>query len=399
MAVPLKDSESSNNLPQAVLHLISGQYPGVARDAGLLTREDVIKIKQYVKKGLSLPSELPEVESYLKYKTINVAGLEPADIQVLFKKIRIHASSWDAVESKIIQQSIDLSSAAKNIVSSGGEIISVIKEMPIMDRVRATLGRMTGNDLAGITYTSDDGEVASAVTEIIKLMKIDVQRQQGATRELKDRISNFKIELSGGDLSSGKRVFGLQSEVKGKYDLMERNNLVESIASTRQTIKEKKERITQLDKDYDYYVGMSFSGGLPIFWPISGSIFGPKAETARKERNALKAEVDALQESVSGKESLQSAIESSMSNFGDIGIRMAGAEAALNILNTMWQTMLSKIDSSAQQFERINDAQRLTTFVAEFALVIDPWRDVKSTAGELVVTFNEALDEYKKSFN
>jgi len=399
MAVPLKDSESSNNLPQAVLHLISGQYPGVARDAGLLTREDVIKIKQYVKKGLSLPSELPEVESYLKYKTINVAGLEPADIQVLFKKIRIHASSWDAVESKIIQQSIDLSSAAKNIVSSGGEIISVIKEMPIMDRVRATLGRMTGNDLAGITYTSDDGEVASAVTEIIKLMKTDVQRQQGATRELKDRISNFKIELSGGDLSSGKRVFGLQSEVKGKYDLMERNNLVESIASTRQTIKEKKERITQLDKDYDYYVGMSFSGGLPIFWPISGSIFGPKAETARKERNALKAEVDALQESVSGKESLQSAIESSMSNFGDIGIRMAGAEAALNILNTMWQTMLSKIDSSAQQFERINDAQRLTTFVAEFALVIDPWRDVKSTAGELVATFNEALDEYKKSFN
>ncbi|EUB84641.1 alpha-xenorhabdolysin family binary toxin subunit A [Pseudomonas sp. GM30] len=399
MAVPLKDSESSNNLPQAVLHLISGQYPGVARDAGLLTREDVIKIKQYVKKGLSLPSELPEVESYLKYKTINVAGLEPADIQVLFKKIRIHASSWDAVESKIIQQSIDLSSAAKNIVSSGGEIISVIKEMPIMDRVRATLGRMTGNDLAGITYTSDDGEVASAVTEIIKLMKTDVQRQQGATRELKDRISNFKIELSGGDLSSGKRVFGLQSEVKGKYDLMERNNLVESIASTRQTIKEKKERITQLDKDYDYYVGMSFSGGLPIFWPISGSIFGPKAETARKERNALKAEVDALQESVSGKESLQSAIESSMSNFGDIGIRMAGAEAALNILNTMWQTMLSKIDSSAQQFERINDAQRLTTFVAEFALVIDPWRDVKSTAGELLATFNEALDEYKKSFN
>lgn len=399
MAVPLKDSESSNNLPQAVLHLISGQYPGVARDAGLLTREDVIKIKQYVKKGLSLPSELPEVESYLKYKTINVAGLEPADIQVLFKKIRIHASSWDAVESKIIQQSIDLSSAAKNIVSSGGEIISVIKEMPIMDRVRATLGRMTGNDLAGITYTSDDGEVASAVTEIIKLMKTDVRRQQGATRELKDRISNFKIELSGGDLSSGKRVFGLQSEVKGKYDLMERNNLVESIASTRQTIKEKKERITQLDKDYDYYVGMSFSGGLPIFWPISGSIFGPKAETARKERNALKAEVDALQESVSGKESLQSAIESSMSNFGDIGIRMAGAEAALNILNTMWQTMLSKIDSSAQQFERINDAQRLTTFVADFALVIDPWRDVKSTAGELVATFNEALDEYKKSFN
>ncbi|MFJ4192584.1 alpha-xenorhabdolysin family binary toxin subunit A [Pseudomonas sp. NPDC089534] len=398
MAVPLNEKESANTLPQAVLHLIAGQYPGVARDAGLLTKEDVIKIKQYVKKGLSLPGELPEVESYLKYKKIDIAGLEPVDIQGLFKKIRIHAASWDAVESKILQQSIDLTSAAKNIVSSGGEILSVIKEMPIMERVRTTLGQMTGNDLAGIKYTSDDGEVATAVTEIIRLMKVDIQRQQAATGELKARISNFKIELAGGDLSNGKRVFGLQSEVKGKYDLMERNNLLASIADTRETLKEKKARIIQLDKDYDYYVGMSFSGGLPILWPITGSIFGPKAESARKERNALKDEVDALQASVSAKQSLQSAIESSMSNFGDIGIRMAGAEAALNILNTMWQTILSKIDASASQFERIDDALRLTTFVAEFALVIDPWRDVKNTAGELLETFNQALDEYKKNF-
>lgn len=399
MAFQLKDADSSNDLPKAVLHLISGEYPGVARSAGVFTKEDVIKIKQYVKNGLSLPSELPEVESYLKYTKLDIPGLEPSDVQVLFKKIRIHASSWDAVENKIVQQSIDLSSAAKNIVSSGGEIISVIKEMPIMDRVRTTLGQLSNSDLEGIRYTSDDGEVASAVTEIIELMKVDIKRQQSATQELKDRISNFKIELAGGELSSGKRVFGLQSEVKSKYDLMERNSLLESIASTRETIRTKKDRITQLDKDYDYYVGMSFSGGLPIFWPISGSIFGPKAEAARKERNVLKSEVDELELSVSGKEGLQSAMESSLSNFGDIGIRMAGAEAALNILNTMWQTILSKIDASAEQFGRINNALRLTSFVAEFAMVIDPWRDVKNTAGELVAVFNEALEEYKKSFN
>lgn len=97
MSVVLKDSESSNDLPKAVLHLISGEYPGVARSAGVFTKEDVIKIKQYVKKGLSLPSELPEVESYLKYTRLDIPGLEPSDIQVLFKKIRIHAASWDAL--------------------------------------------------------------------------------------------------------------------------------------------------------------------------------------------------------------------------------------------------------------------------------------------------------------
>lgn len=397
MTALLNESESSNDLPKAVLQLISGEFPGVARSAGVLTKEDVIKIKQYVKKGLALPGELPEVESWLKYSKVDIAGLEPGDIQVLFKKIRIHAASWDAVENRIVQQSIDLNCAANNIVSSGSEIISVIKEMPIMDRVRTTLGQMSNNDLEGIRYTSDDGEVASAVAEIIELMKIDIKRQQGATKELKDRLSNFKIELSGGELASGKRVFGLQSEVKSKYDLMERNSLLQSIASSKETLCEKKARVDQLDKDYDYYVGMSFSGGLPIFWPISGSIFGPKAETALKERNALKVEIDALELANSGKENLQSAVESSLSNFGDIGIRMAGAQAALNILNTMWQTILSKIDASAEQFGRIDNALRLTSFVAEFAQVIDPWRDVKNSASELVVIFNEALEEYKKS--
>ncbi|MGW8466919.1 alpha-xenorhabdolysin family binary toxin subunit A [Pseudomonas sp. CLCA07] len=399
MTVRLIESGSSNDLPKAVLQLISGEFPGVARNAGVFTKEDVIKIKQYVKQGLALPGELPEVESYLKYSQVDIAGLEPNDIQVLFKKIRIHAASWDAVENRIVQQSIDLNCAANNIVSSGSEIISVIKEMPIMDRVRTTLGHMSNNELEGIRYTSDDGEVASAVTEIIELMKVDIKRQQGATKELKDRLSNFKIELSGGELASGKRVFGLQPEVKSKYDLMERNSLLQSITSSKEALREKKARVVQLDKDYDYYVGMSFSGGLPIFWPISGSIFGPNAETARKERNALKTEIDALEFAVSGKENLQSAVESFLSNFGDIGIRMAGAEAALNILNTMWQTILSKIDASAEQFGRINNALRLTSFVAEFAQVIDPWRDVKNSASELVAIFNEALEEYKKTYN
>ena len=399
MTVLMIESENSNELPKAVLQLISGEFPGVARSAGVLTKEDVIKINQYVKKGLALPSELPEVESCLKYSTVDIAGLEPGDIQVLFKKIRIHAASWDAVQNRIVQQSIDLKSAANNIVSSGSEIISVIKEMPIMDRVRTTLGQMSNPDLEGIRYTSDDGEVASAVAEIIELMKVDIKRQQGATKELKVRLTNFKIELSGGELASGKRVFGLQSEVKSKYDLMQRNNLLQSIASSIETLREKKARVVQLDKDYDYYIGMSFSGSLPIFWPISGSVFGRKAETARKERNALKTEIDALELAVSGKGNLQSAIESSLSNFGDIGIRMAGAEAALNILNTMWQTILSKIDASAEQFDHTDNALCLTSFVAEFTRVIDPWCDVKNSASELVAIFNETLEEYKKTYN
>ncbi|MBJ2270084.1 alpha-xenorhabdolysin family binary toxin subunit A [Pseudomonas sp. MF6772] len=401
MAVNVQMSELTNDLPREVMGLIGGSSPGVERAAGVFTKEDVIKIKQYVKKSLALPSELPEVKLFLGYEAVNIAGLEPSDIKVLFEKIKFHASSWDAVESKIIQQSINLGSAAQSILSSGNSIISDIKEMPILERVRSSLGDLTNAELEGIKYTSEDGEIASAVGEIIKLMKVDINAQQTATRELKDSISKFKIELSGGELSTGERVDGLQPDLIGKYDLMEQNSFIKSIADNNEIIAEKKAKIVQLDKDYDQYVKNAIAGiaGGLIGLAITGGIFGAKAENAKKERNVLKEEVDSLESFVAGQENLQHALDRNKSDFLDLNNRMLGAEAALNILNTMWQNMLTKIDGSAAQFERIDDALKLTSFVAQFKLVINPWQDVKDTSGTLVEVFNEALEEYKKSFN
>lgn len=401
MAVNVQMSELTNDFPREVMGLIGGSSPGVERAAGVFTKEDVIKIKQYVKKSLAPPSELPEVKLFLGYETVNIAGLEPSDIKVLFEKIKFHASSWDAVESKIIQQSINLGSAAQSILSSGNSIISDIKEMPILERVRSSLGDLTNAELEGIKYTSEDGEIASAVGEIIKLMKVDINAQQTATRELKDSISKFKIELSGGELSTGERVDGLQPDLIGKYDLMEQNSFIKSIADNNEIIAEKKAKIVQLDKDYDQYVKNAIAGiaGGLIGLAITGGIFGAKAENAKKERNVLKEEVDSLESFVAGQENLQHALDRNKSDFLDLNNRMLGAEAALNILNTMWQNMLTKIDGSAAQFERIDDALKLTSFVAQFKLVINPWQDVKDTSGTLVEVFNEALEEYKKSFN
>lgn len=285
MAVNVQMSELTNDFPREVMGLIGGSSPGVERAAGVFTKEDVIKIKQYVKKSLALPSELPEVKLFLGYETVNIAGLEPSDIKVLFEKIKFHASSWDAVESKIIQQSINLGSAAQSILSSGNSIISDIKEMPILERVRSSLGDLTNAELEGIKYTSEDGEIASAVGEIIKLMKVDINAQQTATRELKDSISKFKIELSGGELSTGERVDGLQPDLIGKYDLMEQNSFIKSIADNNEIIAEKKAKIVQLDKDYDQYVKNAIAGiaggGLSA-WPLPVGYLARKQKTQRK---------------------------------------------------------------------------------------------------------------------
>ncbi len=388
---------NDSDLPQSVLRIISSTYTEVARRPGVLTKEDIIEIKTYVRNALSLPNGLFEVVEFLKYRTCGIAGLEPEDILILFQKLKDHALSWEIMQDSVIQQNTNLKLTASKVLDSGSEIISVIKKMPLMERILGALGDLSDAELEGMKYTSDDYRSAFAVGDIIQLMAFDIAMAQWFTLQIKDRITDFKVELAGGELSDGTRVTGLQSDVDLKYQLMERNNRVKSIAENKAAIIAKTSQIAQLAIDYDYYVKMSFSAGLPILWWISASIYGPKAEAARKERNKLQAEVSALKQLVTNQENLQRALDSTKANFGDLAIRMLGAEASLNILNTMWQTMLSNLNASFEQFGGINDALKLSSFAAEFANVIAPWADVRDSADKLQAELTAALEEFERN--
>ncbi|WP_240051957.1 alpha-xenorhabdolysin family binary toxin subunit A [Pseudomonas arsenicoxydans] len=377
--------------------MISSSYTEVARSPGVLTKEDLIKIKTYVRNALFLPSGLLEVVEFLKYRTCGIAGLEPEDILILFQKIKLHALSWEIMQDNVIQQNTSLKLTASKVIDNGNQIISAIKKMPLMARISDTLEDFSDTELEGMKYTTDDDRSAFAIGDIIQLMAYDIAMAHWFTQQVKDRITDFKVELAGGELSDGNQSIGLQSDVDLKYQILERNDRIKSIADNKALIATKTNQITQLAIDYDYYVKMSFSAGLPILWWISASIYGPKAETTRKERNKLQAEVNALNHLVTNQENLQRALDSTKANFADLAIRMLGAEASLNILNTMWQTILSNLNASMEQFAGINDALRLSTFATDFANVIAPWADVRHSADKLQAELTAALDEFERS--
>ncbi|MDA5475094.1 alpha-xenorhabdolysin family binary toxin subunit A, partial [Yersinia kristensenii] len=290
--------------------------------------------------------------------------------------------------------------AAKNIVSTGDEIINVINQMPITVRVKTLLGDITDKQLEDITYESADHEIATALKDILDDMKTDINRHQKTTENIRQKVSNYRITLTGGELSSGNKVNGLEPQVKAKYDLMEKNNMRKSIKELDDKIKEKKQRIEQLKKDYDKFVGLSFTGaaGGIIGIAITGGIFGAKAEKARKEKNALIHEVSELEKKVSHQRTLQTSLETLSLLFSDIGIRMVDAESALNHLDFMWLSVLNQINESQTQFSTINNALRLTSFVNKFQQVITPWKSVADSALQLVHIFDEAINEYKKVY-
>ncbi|CDG16512.1 alpha-xenorhabdolysin family binary toxin subunit A [Xenorhabdus doucetiae] len=390
-----------SEVPAVTLKMLTSQIEGAARQGGIFTKEDLISIKLYVKRGLELPFTLEEVKKYIGYNDIDIEGLKPAKMTTLFKEIHDHALSWSGVEDKVQQQSIDLENVGRQITETGGEIISIIDQMPIIERVKKKLGDLTDKQLAEITYTNDDKEIAVELGNILESMKKDIQKQQENTQRVKNAITDFKLILIGGELSNGNIAQGVQPQINSKKKLMDDNNLSTTIKDLQDKIDEKSKEIDQLQKDYDKYVGLAFSGmaGGIIGWAITGGIFGDKAEKARKRKNELIGEVKVLQEQVEGKSALQKVIQDLSLNFNDIGIRMVDAEVALNHLDFMWSTMLTQITTSKDKFAEINNALKLTSFVATFKQVISPWKEVQGSATQLIKTFDEALAEYRKLYN
>ncbi len=374
------------------------------KEPGLFTKEDLKAIKFYVKKGMSLPTKIDEVKSFIQYQSSGIAGLEPTDIQVLFQAIVDHTLSWDKVERKTLQQAIDLQNYATNIVTAGNNIINIIDKMDISIRVKATLGTLTDKQLADITYSNDDEAVGQALGELLERMKADIAKERLATAKLTTYISNFRVYIAGGELSNttnageiGTKVIGLEPQISAKKKLMDDNNLSATIASDQQAITEKKARIEELKKDYITYMGLAFSGApVAIAFVVTASIFGPKAKAARIEKEQLVDEVTALEAKLTAAQALQKALEALANKFRDIDIRLQDAEGAMNHLEYMWQTLHTYIDESHNHFKTINDALRLTAFMADFKNVINPWNEVGSIAKDLQEIIDQVLKEWKQ---
>jgi len=378
---------AQEEIPSVTLRLLTGEQEDAKRDAGIFTKEDLINIKLYVKKAISLPVKQQEVEVYIGYTHSGIPGLEPVDITELFVEIHANGASWTSLEDQVLLQSMNLDTSAKQIVLTGEEIISIIDEMPIMERLLA-LGDISDEQLGQITYTDDDGKVSEALGEILESMKIDIAVQQKKTEEVATSVTDFKDEL-----------IRLEGRVYNKKDLMDKNNLSVTIQELEYEIKEKKDRIKQLEKDYDKYVGLSFTGapGGFIGLAITGGIFGDKAEKVRKEKNELIEEVRKMEKDVTGKKNLQTLIEDLSADFANMQQSMLDAETAMRHLSFMWNSMLQQIEESQRQFKKINDAQQLTSFVLDFKKVIAPWNDVGESAKELLAVLDEAMEEYKKA--
>ncbi|MEQ5169548.1 alpha-xenorhabdolysin family binary toxin subunit A [Proteus terrae] len=386
------------DVPKVALSLILGIDIENGRLPGIVTAPDLIKIKSYINKALSLPYKLDDVIDFIGYNQISIQQLLPESILSLFIKIREHALEWNKIEYSIKQQAIDLEIIGREITSTGENIISFINQMPLLTKISTTMHDLSEQELANIKYTSQDKQVSIQLIHILESMKEDIETERDKTLKLKENLSTFRSKIMGEKDSKNVAHHSIYHEILNKKRLInefynknnpllsdERNLLIEDIST--------------LKEEYKNYVILAFTGlaaGI-IGVIITGGIFGSKAENIRKKRNQLIDKVKSLNKEIDIYTNLSLHLNSLYIELEEIQQLIEDTNMALEHIEYVWQAILTEIEASINNFNKINNALELIKFSIYLEKIISPWYMVIGYSKEILISFDNALSSFYSS--
>lgn len=390
----------TSDIPKVALGLILGIDIEDGRLPGIVTSHDLIKIKAYINKALSLPYKIEDVINFIHYSEISVQQLSPDNILSLFTRIRDHAFEWNKIEYAIKQQAIDLEIIGREITSTGENIISFINQMSLLTKISTVINELSEQELENIQYKSQDKEVATQLIHILESMKEDIENERDKTIKLKDSLSTFRSKIIGGkdtqnvthnsiyhDILNKKRFIN-ESYTDNSHSLIEERDLL-------------LEEIAMLKDEYKHYVGLAFTGlamGI-IGVIITGGIFGAKAEVIRKKRNSLIQKVKKINADIDIYAGLSLHLNTLYIELSEIEQFIEDSNLALEHIEYVWQAILTEIEASITHFNKINNALELIKFSIYLEKIIAPWYMVIGYSKEILLSFDNALSTFYSSKN
>lgn len=372
--------------------LVSDQSPNEPESSikGLiLSKQHIIKIKAYVRQGLTLPLTEPDVKTYLQYDSSFDANkyqeIAPNAFVNLYGKIHNHSARWSGIEARIKQVGTSLNIFGKKFVDTGTDIVSVINEMPLTKRLKK-LGQFTED--FSVPFGEDDKEIKLSLLELVEILKKETGVRKDETHALLETLESFRDTMEN-EIVPGSQIMN---------DALKKLDLSGERAQLLNRSKELDKEIKQLDTEYKENVRNACLGGLggPLIWAIVGGIYGDKAEKARKKRNARQNELNDVNQRFAAANKLIDFISRTSSKMQDLSIVITDAVEGVKNLETMWASVDQYIEDAAHQLEEVDESKSLLIFNNRMQSAVSSWREVKDITGELIRLFEEAQKEAEK---
>ncbi len=355
----------------------------------ILTKEDILSIKRYERHSLNLPNTLERVKQQLGFAHSGISGLEPQDLLLTYSAINQHAQSWSAIEVDIKAKGFDLDLFAGEFSNQGKQILDYVDKMELARQLQLTVDDLNIETVRGLTpapLTKTDKTVCLSLAEMLKKIAVQMEAHRKASTKLAEEIKQFAHTLTV-DLVPG---------INDKVALANRSDLDEDLIALEKEIDRLTVDIDQKHQEYSTtrtHITLGLLGGL-VGLIVTDSIFGAQAEAIRKEKNRLIKEKKARLEMLGQKRPLAAAIRNLEILFEDMKIRMLDAHQSAVNLQDLWTMLAKYVDNAARRLADISDDQTLLDFVLEFKSVVTPWEEIKGITTHLLLTFEQALDEF-----
>ncbi|MEE4617512.1 alpha-xenorhabdolysin family binary toxin subunit A [Pseudomonas alliivorans] len=355
----------------------------------ILTKEDILSIKRYERHSLNLPNTLERVKQQLGFAHSGISGLEPQDLLLTYRAINQHAQSWSAIEVDIKAKGFDLDLFAGEFSNQGKQILDYVDKMELARQLQLTVDDLNIETVRSLTpapLTKTDKTVCLSLAEMLKKIAVQMEAHRKASTKLAEDIKQFAHTLTV-DLVPG---------INDKVALANRSDLDEDLIALKKEIDRLTVDIDQKHQEYSTtrtHITLGLLGGL-VGLIVTDSIFGAQAEAIRKEKNRLIKEKKTRLEMLGQKRPLAAAIRNLEILFEDMKIRMLDAHQSAVNLQDLWTMLAKYVDNAATRLADISDDQTLLDFVLEFKSVVTPWEEIKGITTHLLLTFEQALDEF-----
>jgi len=358
---------------------------------GLVSKDDLKNIFTYVDAALALPTDIPAAEQYLGYKKDDIFFKEEShkflspENQVQFDlPIVAHAKKWAGLEQDIKNIGNSLDSYAKRFVTQANEVLDVLGDLNKYMEVHSFLDK-------------DGKEIVDCGMELLGNWKRDTQEHQTTAKNLYKNLQSFDDELEN----------TIKKSVDNRISQISNMKLSEEIKKVTEEINSKKEEIKRLQKQYNEYVGLAFTGAvgmiLPylgiISWSITGGIYGKKAEDVRKNKNKAETDLAQLQKKLNADQKVIAGAHKLETVMIDFQMALKAAIIGVQHINTAWASIVSDIENALEDLNKISDPQyvtRVKSLITQIKLAKDAWNTCGSVTKELIDTFDAARAEHNR---
>lgn len=352
------------------------------QEGGLtLTREHIVTLNQYANHVFSLPVEQAEVIHWLGYSTIAEPDLMPAKMAEMHLSLQEHGHRWTSLSDNSKKLGFQLATHANSINTTGNEVLQLLEATKALGKNKEVWETIRFEQ--PISLGADDKRTVLNLVDYLQVLRGDVDTFAERVQTVGDEAKQFRDQA---------RESLIPSVVK-KTEAIKRQQASGLTQGLRDDLAEIDKEITRLEAEYDQYVKAALSGlaGGVLGVVITGSIYGSKAEKARKRRNEYQQRRREVSQQLKAAVRLEGLVEELSTQMGQMETRLRDVVTASAHLHSAWALIGSYIDASIEQLGRIESNQQLFKFAIFFKRFISQWGDIERFAKHMNKVFDGTI--------